>query len=241
MEAGTATARLNFTCRNIFPHAALSAFISFLYAVAEIHNFHYTFHKKYFVFVFAQDEGEYNMQSLKKKLLSGFAAFLVGLALTGGTALAHTMPFSETTLILEKGHGLHAEIRPGDPLSKVRDILGDVYQENVKDFGPFRRVIWNYYGSEFSAVTLTSNTSPSEKLPLHGYTLRGVSFHTPSGFSISTNYDKIKDKYGEATSQMITEDGLTSYIYSFSDRPAALVFEVDQENRVRKIHCRQEV
>ena len=40
---------------------------------------------------------------------------------------------------------------------------------------------------------------------------------------------------------MITEDGLTSYIYSFSDRPAALVFEVDQENRVRKIHCRQEV
>ena len=54
-------------------------------------------------------------------------------------------------------------------------------------------------------------------------------------------YDKIKDKYGEATSQMITEDGLTSYIYSFSDRPAALVFEVDQENRVRKIHCRQEV
>ena len=70
------------------------------------------------------------MQSLKKKLLSGFAAFLVGLALTGGTALAHTMPFSETTLILEKGHGLHAEIRPGDPLSKVRDILGDVYQES---------------------------------------------------------------------------------------------------------------
>ncbi len=119
------------------------------------------------------------MQILKKKLLPFFSAFLVGLALTGGTVLAHTMPFSETTLILEKGHGLHAEIRPGDPLSKVRDILGDVYQENVKDFGPFRRVIWNYYGSEFSAVTLTSNTSPSEKLPLHGYTLRGVSFHTP--------------------------------------------------------------
>lgn len=211
--------------------------------MAEIHNFHYTFHKKYFVFVFvfAQDEGEYNMQSLKKKLLSGFAAFLVGLALTGGTALAHTMPFSETTLILEKGHGLHAEIRPGDPLSKVRDILGDVYQENVMDFGPFRRVIWNYYGSEFSAVTLTSNTSPTKQLTLHGYTLEEVSFHTPSGFSISTNYDKIKDKYGEATSQMITEDGLTSYIYSFSDRPAALVFEVDQENRVRRIHCRQEV
>lgn len=43
-EAGTATARLNFTCRNIFPHAALSAFISFLYAVAEIHFFNYTFH-----------------------------------------------------------------------------------------------------------------------------------------------------------------------------------------------------
>lgn len=181
------------------------------------------------------------MQSLKKKLLSGFAAFLVGLALTGGTALAHTMPFSETTLILEKGHGLHAEIRPGDPLSKVRDILGDVYQENVMDFGPFRRIIWKYYTSEFSAVTLTSNTSPTKQLTLHGYTLEEVSFHTPSGFSISTNYDKTKDKYGEATSQMITEDGLTSYIYSFSDRPAALVFEVDQENRVRKIHCRQEV
>ena len=181
------------------------------------------------------------MQILKKKLLPFFSAFLVGLALTGGTVLAHTMPFSETTLILEKGHGLHAEIRPGDPLSKVRDILGDVYQENVKDFGPFRRVIWNYYGSEFSAVTLTSNTSPSEKLPLHGYTLAGISFHTPSGFVISMYYDKIKDKYGEATSQMITEDGLTSYIYSFSDRPAALVFEVDQKNRVRRIHCRQEI
>ena len=146
------------------------------------------------------------MQILKKKLLPFFSAFLVGLALTGGTVLAHTMPFSETTLILEKGHGLHAEIRPGDPLSKVRDILGDVYQENVKDFGPFRRVIWNYYGSEFSAVTLTSNTSPSEKLPLHGYTLAGISFHTPSGFVISMYYDKIKDKYGEATSQTETEE-----------------------------------
>ena len=146
------------------------------------------------------------MQILKKKLLPFFSAFLVGLALTGGTVLAHTMPFSETTLILEKGHGLHAEIRPGDPLSKVRDILGDVYQENVKDFGPFRRIIWKYYTSEFSAVTLTSNTSPSEKLPLHGYTLRGVSFHTPSGFVISMYYDKIKDKYGEATSQTETEE-----------------------------------
>ena len=181
------------------------------------------------------------MQILKKKLLPVFSAFLVGLALTGGTVLAHTMPFSETTLILEKGHGLHAEIRPGDLLSKVRDILGDVYQENVKDFGPFRRVIWNYYGSEFSAVTLTSNTSPSEKLPLHGYTLRGVSFHTPSGFVISMYYDKIKDKYGEATSQTETEDGLTAYTYSFSDRAAELVFDVDQENRVRRIHCRQEI
>ena len=181
------------------------------------------------------------MQILKKKLLPFFSAFLVGLALTGGTVLAHTMPFSETTLILEKGHGLHAEIRPGDPLSKVRDILGDVYQENVKDFGPFRRVIWNYYGSEFSAVTLTSNTSPTKQLTLHGYTLEEVSFHTPSGFSISTNYDKIKDKYGEATSQTETEDGLTAYIYSFSDRAAELVFDVDQENRVRRIHCRQEI
>lgn len=181
------------------------------------------------------------MQILKKKLLPFFSAFLVGLALTGGTVLAHTMPFSETTLILEKGHGLHAEIRPGDPLSKVRDILGDVYQENVKDFGPFRRVIWNYYGSEFSAVTLTSNTSPSEKLPLHGYTLAGISFHTPSGFVISMYYDKIKDKYGKATSQAETEDGLTAYTYSFSDRAAELVFDVDQENRVRRIHCRQEI
>ena len=42
------------------------------------------------------------MQILKKKLLPFFSAFLVGLALTGGTVLAHTMPFSETTLILEK-------------------------------------------------------------------------------------------------------------------------------------------
>lgn len=58
------------------------------------------------------------MQILKKKLLPFFSAFLVGLALTGGTVLAHTMPFSETTLILEKGHGLHAEIRPGDPCPK---------------------------------------------------------------------------------------------------------------------------
>lgn len=42
------------------------------------------------------------MQILKKKLLPFFSAFLVGLALTGGTVLAHTMPFSETTLILGK-------------------------------------------------------------------------------------------------------------------------------------------
>ena len=181
------------------------------------------------------------MQILKKKLLLFFSAFLGGLILTGSTVLAHTMPFSETTLILEKGHGLHAEIRPGDPLSKVRNVMGHDYQEEVKDFGPFRRIIWKYYASEFSAITLTSNTSPSEKLPLHGYTLRGISFHTPSGFVISMYYDKIKDKYGEATSQTETEDGLTAYTYFFSDRAAALVFEVDQENRVRKIHCRQEV
>lgn len=54
-------------------------------------------------------------------------------------------------------------------------------------------------------------------------------------------YDKIKDKYGEATSQTETEDGLTAYTYSFSDRAAELVFDVDRENRVRRIHCRQEI
>ena len=111
-EAGTATARLNFTCKNIFPHAALSVFISFLYAVAEIHFFNYTFHNKYFISALFKIKEALPHANTKEKAPPVFSAFLVGLALTGGTVLAHTMPFSETTLILEKGHGLHAEIRP---------------------------------------------------------------------------------------------------------------------------------
>lgn len=208
--------------------------------MAEIHFFNYTFHSKYFFALFKIKEALQHANT-KEKVSPVFFRFLrrpyPDRQHRPGTydALFGNYAYPGERTRTARGNP------PGDPLSKVRDILGDVYQENVKDFGPFRRVIWNYYGSEFSAVTLTSNTSPSEKLPLHGYTLRGVSFHTPSGFVISMYYDKIKDKYGEATSQTETEDGLTAYTYSFSDRAAELVFDVDQENRVRRIHCRQEI
>lgn len=95
------------------------------------------------------------MQSLKKKLLSGFAAFLVGLALTGGTALAHTMPFSETTLILEKGHGLHAEIRPGDPCPKC-GISWEMF---------IRKTLWISDRFAASYGTITAQNF----LPLHSH------------------------------------------------------------------------
>lgn len=40
---------------------------------------------------------------------------------------------------------------------------------------------------------------------------------------------------------METEDGLTACIYSFSDAAAELVFDVNQENRVKRIHFYREV
>ncbi len=176
-----------------------------------------------------------------KKLLTATASCLGGLLLFSTSVFAHTMPSSETTLIRDFTPTVRAEVKLGDKFSKIHDILGDSFKTKVEDLDFFRRIDWHFYQDSFYTVTSIRNTKSHEELPIYGYDLTSVEFHTPSGFVPSMKFKEVKKKYGAANIKETAKNGNTLHIYTFKDVPRSMTFEVDKKGKVVRISTRTEV
>lgn len=167
-----------------------------------------------------------------------FILFLLGSMMIGSVSFAHTMPFSETTLIWDAGQGVTAEIKPGTTMGAIRSILGPDYKKEELKGDGIRMVTYDYEGiGRFWGRTGQRDTSPEEGLRLAGYEITGGSMRTPSGICIGTPYDEIAAKFGGGNKSECTED----YTYDFKGGAVEFTVSVDGDGRVSAISIRTEV
>ncbi|BEU88853.1 hypothetical protein TAMA11512_23170 [Selenomonas sp. TAMA-11512] len=164
------------------------------------------------------------------------------LIVAASTALAHSMPSEEATIILPKPPYGQLDLVPHkSTLSDARAGFGSAFKGS--DFtGDGMRFVSYKYGNDltFFARTGAQDRRPADELTITGYDVMSSSLHTPSRFSVSDPYQQVVDKYGEASYTLEKEDGLTSYIYSFNGRPTQLIFDVNASGVIRAIRYRTE-
>lgn len=183
--------------------------------------------------------------------------FLCGAALTActllgaGTAFAHSMPYEETTLILDDFvNGGESELVPRESTlddamgAIVRANLGHDHQETDVTSDGFRFVTaMSHYARpyDFRSVTDAQDRCDTRALPITGYDLMGEKIRTSSGLYVGMPYEDVVDQYDEASSVDTNEAGRTLYTYAFDEDAAELTFEVDDAGIIQAIHCRTEI
>ena len=171
----------------------------------------------------------------------GSAAIAAGLFFSASaTALAHTMPEEEATLIVLVSPYGHAEFIPNETtLGEVEAVEG--HDVKKKDFtGDGRRIVtYEYVTATFWSIVGAADDRDANELPMTGYDLRSNGSHTLSRFSVGEPYAEVVEKYGEADYTMPEKDGLVTYGYKLDGRPIHLTFDVNGEGRIRAIHCRR--
>lgn len=172
------------------------------------------------------------------------AAIAAGLFFSAmGTAFAHTMPEAEGTLILPMPPHWQFEIIPHQTtLDAIRGAMGADFKKTEFTGDGMRFVTYDYHGLfSFSARTGEADERDDGELRISGYSAKEVSLHTLSGFCVGVMYEDVVAKYGEADHVLRKESGLVSYIYDFAGRPTQLVFDVNDEGRIRAIHFFSEI
>ena len=176
----------------------------------------------------------------------GCAAIAAGLLFgAAATALAHTMPVSEATLILPKPPTGQFEIIPHETRMGDLDVFGTAFlKKSAINNGVFRFVRCSVYDSEtfvFFARVKADDQRPAQELAVSEYDVKGVDLHTPSNFMVSGRYEAVVEKYGNADEiQENVVPGRTLYVYQFPERASELIFEVDEEEKIRVIRYRSQ-
>ena len=178
-----------------------------------------------------------------------FAAdILLGAA---GTTFAHSMPYEETTLILDDiPDGGLSELYPRQSTLKearravVRAGLVDDYQS--KDFtgDGMRFVTFDFNYAEhfiFRAVTAANDTRDAGALTVTSYDVMGKSVRTLAGLCVGMEYADVVELYGEASFVDENEPPFVSYIYAFEPKAATLTFDVDDAGIIQAIKFRSEI
>lgn len=168
-----------------------------------------------------------------------------GLCLSiAGTALAHTMPIEEATMILPKPPYGQMEIVPHETPMENLDAFGVQFMEKSSiNNGQFRFVRYSVYSDAFVffARTGADDVRPATELFVSDYDVKSVSLHTPSNFMVSGRYEDVVEKYGNADQiQENVVPGRTLYVYQFPERASELIFEVDEEEKIRVIRYRSQ-
>lgn len=181
-----------------------------------------------------------------KKWLKGVcsAVFAAILCLgTATTALAHTMTEEEATMILPKPPHGQFEITPfHSTLYDIRAGLGADFKEEDFTGDGMRFVTYDYHGLySFFARTGANDDRDAKELTVTGYEINGGSLHTPSHVRVHNLYDDVVAIFGKADHVLREESGVVSYIYDFAGRPTQLVFDVNDEGRIRAIHFYSEL
>lgn len=160
------------------------------------------------------------------------------------TALAHTMPISEATMILPKPPYGQMEIVPHETPMEKLDAFGVQFMEKSSiNNGQFRFVRYSVYSDAFVffARTGADDVRPAAELFVSDYDVKSVSLHTPSNFMVSGRYEAVVEKYGNADQiQENVVPGRTLYVYQFPERASELIFEVDEEEKIRVIRYRSQ-
>lgn len=167
-----------------------------------------------------------------------------GLCLSiAGTALAHTMPIEEATMILPKPPYGQMEIVPHETPMENLDAFGVQFIEKSSiNNGRFRFVRYSVYSGTFVffARTGADDVRPAAELCVSDYDIKDVSLHTPSNFMVSGRYEDVVEKYGEADHVERETPARTSYRYDFEEHAASLLFEVDEDGKIRVIRYRSQ-
>ena len=174
-----------------------------------------------------------------------------GILLGEGTVSAHSMPYEETTLILDD-YAAHTQSSVIPRQSTLKDAQGAVVRAGLADDykksdftgDGMRFVTFRFnYAEEFvfRAVTGAKDTRDAGELTITGYDIMGPSVRTRSGIHVGIPYTDVTDAYGEASSAHTNEEGLTSYSYAFDGKAAALTFGVDDAGIIRAIQYRSEI
>ena len=160
------------------------------------------------------------------------------------TALAHTMPIEEATMILPKPPYGEMKIVPHETPMENLDAFGVQFMEKSSiNNGQFRFVRYSVYSGAFVffARTGADDVRPAAELFVSDYDVKGVSLHTPSNFMVSGRYEAVVEKYGNADEiQENVVPGRTLYVYQFPERASELIFEVDEEEKIRVIRYRSQ-
>lgn len=170
---------------------------------------------------------------MKKRLLASVMIVIGVLGLPTFT-YAHTMPFSETNLRLDKGQNLYAELKVKDPMQKAVGIFGDNYKRAYFDLGFASRVTYSYEGLDFSALKRDDLTE--QDWPITAYDITTSDVHTPSFFYCGSPYANVVKKYGPGAQ---TSNAKDEYYYDFPGR--SFTFTVDNQGIIRKISLRTEI
>ena len=175
----------------------------------------------------------------------GCAAIAAGLLFgAAATALAHTMPIEEATMILPKPPYGQMEIVPHETPMENLDAFGVQFMEKSSiNNGQFRFVRYSVYSGAFVffARTGADDVRPAAELFVSDYDVKSVSLHTPSNFMVSGRYEDVVEKYGNADQiQENVVPGRTLYVYQFPERASELIFEVDEEEKIRVIRYRSQ-
>ena len=176
----------------------------------------------------------------------GCAAIAAGLLFgAAATALAHTMPVSEATMILPKPPYGQMEIVPHETPMEKLDAFGVQFMEKSSiNNGKFRFVRYSVHSGAFVffARTGADDVRPAAELFVSDYDVKGMSLHTPSNFMVSGRYEAVVEKYGTADKiQEIVAPGRTLYVYQFSERASELIFEVTEEGTIYAIRYRTDL
>lgn len=168
-----------------------------------------------------------------------------GLVAGASVADAHSMTQDEVTLILDKGDNLQGQIKIGDTLGVVADLLGNDCKKTDFQGEGIRMVAFTYSnGDKFYGRTSAKDTRPAEELPLAGYRLQSNVLHTPSGITVGTPFDKVVEQFGlgrKSKSHSTAKEEISIYYYDVYHGVRELCFDVNAEGLVNKIVYRQEV
>ena len=166
------------------------------------------------------------------------AGTLIGIS---GTALAHSMPYEEATLILsmdEQTTLVPCESTIGDAkAAAIRAGLDTDGAEHDSIGGNQRMAGYScgIYRYSFSCDTDAGDTRPVPDLPITGYRIAGDALHTRAGFAVGTLYTAVTAAYGEASRVEQNEPYILTYCYEFEERGARLLFDVDNDGIIRAI------
>ncbi len=188
---------------------------------------------------------------MKKHVYGFLSAALVAAGIlfsASSTALAHSMPFEEATLVLDDTSGGQIELTPLEStLGDVRTAfdragLAEGAAENEYRGGGMHSMRLSYcnYNYNFAGDANIADSRPALDLPLEAFQLYDTAVRTRSGFCVGTSYADVVEAYGEASAVEREERTLLTYLYEFEERRARLLFYVDDDGVIRYISFRSD-